>query len=561
MGKHFLGLILILVFSLIGLKALVHPGLFTAHDIWHQVARLYHYQKAVSDGQFPPYWIGTLANGFGYPLFFFSYHLPWISGLPFLSLGISIPETLKILFILSYLFSGFSMYILANEIFKNKVSALLSSIIYLWAPYRFLTILVSAAVGTAFAFVFLPILLLGIYKTCNDKLPGKGVVLTAIGLSGIILSHFLSFAAVVPLSVLFVLWSLKPHKEFALIRLKNLLLGFVLGLGISSFYFLPAVYYSKFTQVATGHFSSLYQNEFVNLGQVIYSKWGYGLNKISAKEQAVPYQLGAAQWLSTVAGTALILFSLFARKLKIKTQIFSSRRFISLGIVLLGSFIFSIFLMLEYSRPLWDFIIKFIVLDYPTIFLLPATFTAALIGGTVFTSLKKPINYLFFALIILISVYANRNYLRVNTYADIPLELYVASEITTNSFHEYLPKTADVKIFSEENRLILPANIEVADFGQNTTTFSILAFFPEDIDAAIRHLSFPGINLYLDGQRKEINRDDLGRIKLNVPKGVHRIVVRFEETVLIKASKLITIASIFILFFLTKKSYAKKEKA
>lgn len=555
MRKHFPSLVVISVFSLVGLKALIHPGLFTAHDIWHQVARLYHYQKAVSDGQFPPYWIGNLANGFGYPLFFFSYHLPWILGLPFLSLGISIPETLKILFLLSYLLSGFSMYVLVNEIFKNKVSALLSTTIYLWAPYRFLTILVSAAMGTAFVFVFLPILLLGIYRTCSDRLPGKGIVLTAIGLSGIILSHFLSFIAVIPLFILFALWSLTLNKEFVLIKFKNLLLGLGLGLGISSFYLLPAVYYNKFTQVATGAFSTLYQNSFVNLSQIIYSKWGYGLNKISAKEGQVPYQLGIAQWLSFTAATAFLVSRLL-RNLAIPMD----KKFKKLAIVIIGSLFLSILFMLDLSKPFWDLLSNVVVFDSLTIFLLPATFASAFLSGWVFSSLKKPANILFFLFLVGLALYANRNHLRVNTYINIPIELYVASEITTNSFHEYLPKTADVKIFREENRLISPTSIDVIDFSQNTTTFSISASFPEDTYATVRHLSFPGINLYLDGQRKEINTDNLGRIKLNASKGVYRIVVKFKETALIRVSKLITIASTFILFFFSKEGVCKRKE-
>lgn len=118
--KHLGPVLIILIFSLVGIKALFYPGLYSAHDIWHQVARFYHYSKAVSDGQIPPYWIGNLANGYGYPLFFFSYHLPWILGLPFLGLGISIPETLKILFVFSYILSGIFMYLLVNGILKTK---------------------------------------------------------------------------------------------------------------------------------------------------------------------------------------------------------------------------------------------------------------------------------------------------------------------------------------------------------------------------------------------------------------------------------------------------------
>ncbi len=113
---NWLYLIIVAAFSILGMKALIHPGLFTAHDIWHQVVRLYYYYQGISDGQIPPVWIGQLANSFGYPLFLFSYHLPWIIGIPFLEIGFDIPNTLKILFFLSFLTSGFSMYFFAKNL-------------------------------------------------------------------------------------------------------------------------------------------------------------------------------------------------------------------------------------------------------------------------------------------------------------------------------------------------------------------------------------------------------------------------------------------------------------
>ncbi|MEK7182883.1 MAG: hypothetical protein AAB694_01850, partial [Patescibacteria group bacterium] len=235
MSKHLPLLIIISVFSIVGMKALANPGLFTAHDIWHQVARFYHYNQAFIDKQFPLYWIDTLANGFGYPLFFFSYHLPWIIGIPFLELGFDIPTTIKVLLFLSYLLSGVFMYLFSSELFKNKSAALLSSILYLWVPYHFSTILVSAAMGTAFVFTFFPLLLWGIYKIGNDKSPTLGIIFTSLGLSGIILSHILTTVSLLPFIIVFTLWILlnkvegKERNDY----IKNVTFSFFLGIGLS----------------------------------------------------------------------------------------------------------------------------------------------------------------------------------------------------------------------------------------------------------------------------------------------------------------------------------------
>ena len=150
--------VIIFLFSTTGLLALFHPGLFTAHDIWHNVARLYHYHHAVLDGQFPPYWVSSMAEGFGYPLFFFSYHLPWLVGQPFLFAGLSVPVVTKILLFLPHLLSGLTFYLGAYLTTHNRPASLLGSLLYLWAPHRFLIPLVSpppASPGLLFSSLFI----------------------------------------------------------------------------------------------------------------------------------------------------------------------------------------------------------------------------------------------------------------------------------------------------------------------------------------------------------------------------------------------------------------------
>ena len=79
--------------SLFTLKSLFQPAFFTSHDGVHQVVRLYYYDQAIRDGQIPPRFVSDLLNGYGYPLFNFSYHLPWLIALPFRFAGFSSSET------------------------------------------------------------------------------------------------------------------------------------------------------------------------------------------------------------------------------------------------------------------------------------------------------------------------------------------------------------------------------------------------------------------------------------------------------------------------------------
>ena len=182
-------IIFIFVLSIFTLKDLLKPGYFTSHDGIHQVPRLYYFDQAVRDGQIPPRWAGGLLNGFGYPLFIFSYHMPWIIAEPVYLIGFSIFDSIKITFIIGFLLSGISMFYLQRQLF-GRFAALVGTIMYLFAPFRFSNIFVRAAIGDATVFIFPPIVFLALSKIMNsEKISMFWICVGAIALSGLLLSH------------------------------------------------------------------------------------------------------------------------------------------------------------------------------------------------------------------------------------------------------------------------------------------------------------------------------------------------------------------------------------
>src|SRR3989344_7659471 len=149
MKHHFWPVVILIIFALIGVKALFHAGWYTNHDGEHQLVRQYIFDRAVKAGHIPPRVDRQLLNGLGYPLMTFTYQTPFILGEPFRLLGFSTQDTVKIVFILSFFASGLTMYLFAG---------LLPAIMYLWAPYRFSVIYVRASLGEHLAFVFLPLI-------------------------------------------------------------------------------------------------------------------------------------------------------------------------------------------------------------------------------------------------------------------------------------------------------------------------------------------------------------------------------------------------------------------
>ncbi|MBI2596862.1 hypothetical protein HYW41_01785 [Candidatus Daviesbacteria bacterium] len=539
-SKNWVYILGILLFSVIGTKALFHPGLFTAHDIWNQVVRFYYFSQAVNDNQFPPYWISQLAKGFGYPLFFFSYSLPWTIGILLLKFRIDVYNVIKILFFLSYLTSGIAMYFFVLNLLKERLAAFTSSILYLWLPYHFLIIFVGASMGIAFVFTFLPIIFCGIIQMGrNEKI---GITLFSLGLSGVILSHIMHLLFLLPTILLFTLWTfINEYKKINII--KNISIGLFLTILISAFYLIPALNYNKSTKahIESG-FSELYKRNFVNFSQILYSKWGFGPIINNAKNSETSFQLGFAQWISII----LLIIAIITKKI--------SKNYLSLSLILLIIFVINIFLMLDYSEFIWRILIKYVPIDFPFRLLLPSAFITSTCAGVIIASSQKRLKIILSIFLILIAIYTNRNHININLYTNYPLSTYLDSELslTTNTFNEYLPIQANTKLLDKPWKEVFGNYISSINTKQTTNSLSFDISLKETERVSIGQFYFPGQTLYLDKKISQYNVDKDGLISFIAPKGRHSVIVKYQETFLIKFSKFLTILGILITLLLFK---------
>jgi len=568
---------MLILLGLYGIQALFHPGLYSAHDIWHQVARLYHYSAAVSDGSILPTWISTLANGYGYPLFYFSYHLPWLMGLPFIWLGFSIFSTLKILFGLSFVLAGYAMYWLALTVFKNRWAALAVAAIYLISPYHFLSIFVSASIGTVFQFALLPLIILGLIKTINGEKYG-GVTLLASATAASILSHLMTFVLMVPfliiIGVLLLLKRISRPKQI-LPNLLSLSLSALIALGLSAFYLIPTFLYLPLVRAGDGaaNFQSLYQGGFVTLKQLFYSTWGFAPIAENAATSDLSFQVGISQWLA-VASSGIMIILYFAIKFVLmkqsdhdhysKSLLFLKRmfdlKFLSkywpTGVTMIALFSLSIWLMLSASSIVWDVIAQYFTLDYPFRYLIMAVFFASLLAGLVIASLRNhTLQMIATFVLILIALYTNRNHLRVNMYTTYELSDYIGAELTTNTYHEYLPLEANSGYLLAENPQIatnLQANIQTDLLYESSTRLGLAvnASGPADL-VALRQYNFPGQTVYLNGEKTEHTTGDGNLIQLSLPTGFHTIEVEYQHPPVYYLSLSISVATLIFTCLLT----------
>ncbi|MDA1079244.1 MAG: hypothetical protein O2840_00975 [bacterium] len=549
--KHFVSLAVLLLLAGLGSIPLFHTGLYTAHDIWHQVARLYHYSTLVSLGEFPPRWVFDLAQGFGYPLFFFSYHFPWFFGSLLVALGLTIADALKLLFVVGYFAAGFNMYWLMYTLTKKRVPSLIAAITYNWSPYFFLAMYVAAAIGTVFTFALLPVLILGLYYLSQNKFV-IGSVLLATGLSAALLTHVLTLTLLIPL--LGSIWVLGLHKSKE--RHKYLIwstIAGILALGLSAFYLLPLRSYLPLIAASTesGGLTNNYTNYFASLKQLVYSSWGFGPIVSDAKQGEISLQVGIAQWLGAVLAVALLVVTTFFYKKELFRAHFSSKMRAALLLYLL-LFLLSIYFMLDISQPFWLLWSKVLPLDFPFRLLLMSVFVGSLLIGLGLASLKKTwLQYFLGGSLVMVALYTNRNHVRVNLYTDIPLDLYIVSETTTNTYHEYMPRSADTSVLNQDVQSFIPDEPTfVFSEHRSPTGVTATVVFPENKSIAVRQFAFPGVTVRINGEIRNTQVDDKGRLVVLFPAGKYQVSLSYEKPAIVALSEYISLGSVGILLIL-----------
>ncbi|NCN82816.1 MAG: hypothetical protein GW947_02505 [Candidatus Pacebacteria bacterium] len=555
--QHFPAFFILVILMILGIFPLFHSGLYTAHDIWHQVARLYHYSTLVSLGEFPPRWVFDLAQGFGYPLFFFSYHFPWFFGSLLVLLGFSVETSLKMLFAGSYIAAGCSMYWLMYTLTKNRVASIVGAAAYLWAPYFFLSLYVAATIGTAFLFALLPILIISLHFL-TQKNYVLGCVLLASLLAAALLTHVLTLTLLIPLLGSFWIFGFISTKERRKFFIWSVLAG-ILAVGLSAFYLLPLYSYLPLIAASTdsGGLTNNYTHYFASLKQLLYSPWGFGPIVSDAKQGEISLQVGIAQWLGGMFAIFLLLVTLFFRKNKLfqKYIVTKQQKYLA---IFTGLFLLSIVLMLDVAKPFWLAWTKLFPLDFPFRLLLMSVFTGSLLIGLVLASIKKTwLQILLGGCFICIALYTNRNHVRVNLYTEVPLDLYVASETTTNTYHEYMPRSADSSVLNDDLQSFIPDSPEIV-LSEQRSPIGVTAQInsPENQSVAIRQFAFPGVIVRVGGEIANKDIDGKGRIIIQVPAGNSEIKLSYEKPLLILLSEYISFASLVILtilFFRRKK--------
>lgn len=543
MKKEIFVIFLLLLVSFPAIKSLLLPGGFTSHDLTHHVVRQIDMDRLLTEGQFPPRWSGELNNGYGYPLFLFNYPLPPLLGEVFHKIGFNFLDSVKAVFFLSLIASTLGMYLFLKSLFNSYLSAFLGAIFYLYAPIHLITVYVSGSPGASMGLVFPPFILWAIVKLSQQQ-NRKFLLIGSAAFAGMILSHNISAFIFMPVILAFVvvLRLLETHKNRNF--LSNVALLFGLGLGLSAFFWLPAILekqYIRYDQLM----KRIYLDQFPSLGQIIYSPWGYGLSHPKSPAGGMSYQIGLAH-----LGVMVLLLSQLWKFRHI-------RNFFLIGIFAVLFFIISIFFMLEISLPLWDRLPFLSYIQFPVRILIVPIFCAALAAGLLVKYLPwKKIIFLFLLGLVL---YANRNHLGINQKYDPGEQYYVSLKTSATSFDEDLPIwVTKLRTDTSRNKFSFLSREGKINILENKSG-RVMAKIEATSAALVRfnQYYFPGWEIELDGKKTDSNYQFSGQEGLPVFKidpGLHQIKAEFTNTPFRNLADEISVISVILFIMVICKS-------
>lgn len=529
-------LIILVLLSLIPLFDLLNPGLPITHDGQDHVARIANFYQNISDGNIIPRWAPNLNWGYGHPVLMFLYPLPSYSASLFHFLGFSLIDSTKLVFAMSFVLSGLFMFIFLRE-FLDNLSAFFGGMLYMFAPYRFVDLYVRGALGEHVAFVFLPLIFYFLLKLSKEKkFNPYTTTFGSLFLAGLFLSHNAISIMFLPLAIIYSTFLISTAKER--IKLVYKYLGvFILGIGLSSFFLLPAFFEGKYTlrDIVT---AKDYATRFMDLSKFFYGQWNYGITG------QFTVQLGIIQWI--VIGLALPV-TIFLYKKKQLLWI--------LTFAFLVVFAITIFLMTPYSKLIWDKVTIFQKFQFPWRFLTMSVFISSILGAIVISQLK---NYkkLFTVIFIVLVLWLNNNYWHAQGYLikDEPFFTGVYNGTTDTGESSSIWSVRFMEVQPKSHIEIISGNAKIKELYRSTTTHEYEINSGEKIQIRENTLYFPGWELLIDGVKTEIEFQDphnRGVMTFNVPKGNHKISLDFGETKLRLVSNLISLFSlVFVLVLL-----------
>lgn len=556
-------LIVVTFLALLSTRDLFVSGYYESHDGIIHVMRLAHFYQALHDGQFPVRWLPTWMAGYGSPVFNFNWNLPYYVGSVFHYLGLSLETSIKSLFILSSVLCGISSFIFLRKVTGSSVAALVGSVLYIWAPYRFTDIYIRGALGEVVSFIFFPLIgyLIQIRKNQPFKLSHTFVL-------GVIWAFFIlthNLMALIGVGLLFVytlIIDLESKYKGRLVS--HFFVSFGIGLCLSAFFWVPSVAEASLIKYL-GTYGSI-DDKFPKLAAIISSPWKYAYAVPQFQNISMSFQIGIMHLLLPIV--ALILLCL--RKLRHQ---YSSASTATLFFIMI--FLLSIYLSCDLSRRVYEMFPVSRILVLPWRLLEITTFAASYLSAVALMHISNTkIRFGVGVSICIITVILCWPFARIVSYRYNAADSQYFRMVRTNANFlpdtEYSPNNSnylqllETEGIADPNRFFTQEDgaqdqkLTIVHFQKQNLTYSALLVSKTVQNIRAATFNFPGWVVTIDGQQVPIKNDKYGLISFEIPTGNHEVSVEFKNTPVRNVANLISLLTALILCLYYVKQMFKK---
>ncbi len=545
---------LTIIFSVISFYQLVRPGFFPMQDDL-QAFRVEQMVKCLKDFQIPCRWIPDMGYQYGYPQFNFYGPTPFYLGAAFNLIGIQVIDTVKILFVLGFILSAVSMFIFLKSLLDEK-AAFVGAVLYTYAPFKAAEVYVRGSLSEFLTFIFLPLLFWSSYQFFAFK-KGKYLIWFALVLAALLTTHNLTSLIFIP--ILFV-WILtlgflnSNWKGFA-----KLILGFLLGGGISAFFVLPLLFEKSYVHLETltsGYFD--YRQHFVSVYQMFISNFfGYG-SSVFGLNDGVSLSTGQVHWAFALLALVLSFVS-YKKNKKLSILVWT------LSVLEL----FVLFMMHQKSSFIWEKLNFLTWLQFPWRFLVDSVFLLSVLSGisiNLVSKINKKLSLALGILAIILVIILHGGFFQPREWLNISdAEKFSGAsweKQLTISIFDYLPIYAKFPPTHKAGALpeVLQGEVSFMYYkkGSDYQTSNIVV--KKDAVLRLPLFDYPGMKVLVDGKTVDHNHDDcineefcLGLISFKVPVGDHLIKAELTNTPVRTFGNLISVLSIVLIFVLLSK--------
>lgn len=486
--------LVILVFLLPAAWSLLHPGFFVSDDGEWMVIRLTAFHQALASGEIPVRFAFRLNHEYGYPIFNFAYPGGFYLGEFFHLLGANFVDSIKLVFGSAIVLSAIFAFLWLKTRF-SLAAALLGSLFYIYSPYFLWDIYKRGSMGEVLALAMVSLFFWSVEK--------KQWWFTGLAYGLLIISHNIIAFIFTPILMIDIFLTIRPLLRSVVYGLQST----VLGLGLSCFFWLPAIFelgLTVFTKTVVG-------NPLENLVTKV-SLLGW-LNIIVVF-------LGLLFWLkkpNRLVGFFIIVFLL--------SIFFSSKP---------GSFFWKIF-------P-WPFLIQ-----YPFRFLSLTLPAIAFLASFGFDNILKRKKTPFFLIGFSLLIFSAMSFISPAGYFQKAEGFYTTNEHSTAIHDEYTPVWVKIKPSERPNQkveLIYGQNkIENLKNNGRQIRFTTSSTIPSIV--RVNTLYYPGWQVLIDGNPSKFSyQNEKGVMDISLQAGEHQVLVEFRETPLRAFSDIISLISL-----------------